>query len=48
MHLEHCNKMAEAGTRLAHLDGGVPQGRVTVDRIDEYNPRPSARGSSSR
>ena len=37
MHLEHCNKMAEAGTRLAHLDGGVPQGRVTVDRIDEYN-----------
>ena len=37
MHLEHCNKMAEAGTSLAHLDGGVPQGRVTVDRIDEYN-----------
>ena len=29
MHLEHCNKMAEAGTRLAHLDGGVPQGRVS-------------------
>lgn len=37
MHLEHCNKMAEAGTRLAHLDGGVPQGRVLVERIDEYN-----------
>lgn len=36
MHLEHCNRMAEAGTRLAHLDGGVPQGRVIMARIDEY------------
>ncbi|HIZ85836.1 MAG TPA: glucose-6-phosphate isomerase [Candidatus Coprenecus stercoravium] len=37
MRLEHCNKMAEAGTRLAHMDGGVPNNRISVDRIDEYN-----------
>ena len=36
-HLEHCNRMAETGTRLAHEDGGVPNGRVTVERIDEFN-----------
>ena len=35
-HLEHCNRMAETGTRLAHEDGGVPNGRVTVERIDEF------------
>ena len=35
--LEHCNKMAELGTRLAHIDGGVPNMRIEIDRIDEYN-----------
>lgn len=35
--LEHCNKMAEIGTRLAHIDGGVPNMRIEIDRIDEYN-----------
>lgn len=35
-HLEHCNRMAEAGTRLAHIDGGVPNNRISVERIDEY------------
>lgn len=37
MHLEHCNRMAEAGTRLAHIDGGVPNLRISIDRIDEFN-----------
>ena len=37
MHLEHCNKMAEAGTRLAHVDGGVPNNRIVIERIDEFN-----------
>lgn len=36
-HLEECNKMAELGTRLAHLDGGVPNLRVEMDKIDAYN-----------
>ena len=34
---EHCNAMAELGTRLAHMDGGVPQLQVSVERINEYN-----------
>ena len=29
--------MAELGTKLAHIDGGVPQLGVTVEKIDEYN-----------
>jgi len=36
-HLDECNKMAELGTRLAHIDGGVPNLQVEMDRIDEYN-----------
>lgn len=36
-HLDECNKMAEIGTRLAHIDGGVPNLRVEMERIDEYN-----------
>ena len=24
-HVEHCNAMAALGTKLAHIDGGVPQ-----------------------
>ncbi|MGN1212365.1 MAG: glucose-6-phosphate isomerase [Candidatus Cryptobacteroides sp.] len=36
-HVEECNAMAELGTKLAHIDGGVPQLSVTVERIDEYN-----------
>lgn len=30
------NKMAELGTRLAHVDGGVPNIRVSVPKLDEY------------
>ena len=34
-HVEHCNKMAQLGTKLAHIDGGVPQMEITVERLDE-------------
>ncbi len=36
-HVEHCNEKAMLGTRLAHIDGGVPQIEVSVEKIDEYN-----------
>ena len=36
-HVEHCNAMAALGTKLAHIDGGVPQIEVSVEKIDEYN-----------
>ena len=36
-HVEECNAMAELGTKLAHMDGGVPQLSVSVERIDEFN-----------
>ena len=36
-HVEECNAMAELGTKLAHIDGGVPQLSVSIERIDEYN-----------
>ena len=36
-HVEHCNKMAQLGTQLAHIDGGVPQMEVCVERLDEAN-----------
>ena len=34
-HVEECNAMAELGTKLAHIDGGVPQLNVSIERIDE-------------
>jgi len=36
-HVEHCNHMAELGTVLAHIDGGVPQMSINFDKIDAYN-----------
>ena len=36
-HVEHCNHMAELGTRLAHIDGGVPQIEVSFEKVDAYN-----------
>ena len=36
-HVEHCNAMAQLGTKLAHIDGGVPQLEVSVERIDAFN-----------
>ena len=35
--VEHCNAMAQLGTKLAHIDGGVPQIEVSVERINEEN-----------
>lgn len=35
--VEECNAMAELGTKLAHIDGGVPQLNVSIGKIDEYN-----------
>lgn len=31
--VEYCNRMAYLGTKLAHIDGGVPQIVISVDRI---------------
>ena len=36
-HVEHCNHMAELGTVLAHIDGGVPQMSVNLERVDAFN-----------
>lgn len=36
-HVEHCNAMAQLGTKLAHIDGGVPQLEVSIERIDAFN-----------
>jgi glucose-6-phosphate isomerase len=35
-HIDEVNKMAELGTRLAHVDGGVPNIRITIPKLDEY------------
>ena len=34
-HIDHVNKMAELGTILAHLDGGVPNLRFSIPAITE-------------
>ena len=36
-HVEHCNHMAELGTVLAHIDGGVPQIQVAFEKVDAFN-----------
>ena len=35
--VDEVNKMAELGTQLAHVDGGVPNLRIELERLDEYN-----------
>ena len=35
--VDEVNKMAELGTQLAHVDGGVPNMRITIPTLDEYN-----------
>lgn len=35
--IDECNKMAELGTRIAHVDGGVPNMRIILPEINEYN-----------
>ncbi len=34
--VDEVNKMAELGTQLAHVDGGVPNLRVVMPQLDEY------------
>ncbi len=35
--VDEVNKMAELGTRLAHVDGGVPNILIEINKVDEYN-----------
>ena len=35
--VDEVNKMAELGTQLAHVDGGVPNMRVVLPELTEYN-----------
>ena len=34
--VDEVNKMAELGTRLAHVDGGVPNIRVNIPKLNEF------------
>lgn len=34
--VDEVNKMAELGTRIAHVDGGVPNMRITVPAVNEF------------
>jgi glucose-6-phosphate isomerase len=34
--IDEVNKMAELGTALAHVDGGVPNIRITIPKLNEY------------
>lgn len=34
--VDEVNKMAELGTRLAHVDGGVPNLRIVLPQLNEY------------
>ena len=36
-HVEHCNRMAQLGTKMAHIDGGVPNLDIRIDKLDEYH-----------
>lgn len=35
-HIDHVNKMAELGTALAHVDGQVPNIRISIPELSEY------------
>ncbi|MEG2573086.1 MAG: glucose-6-phosphate isomerase [Bacteroides sp.] len=35
-HVDEVNKMAELGTQIAHVDGGVPNLRISVPELNEY------------
>lgn len=35
--IDEVNKNAELGTQLAHVDGGVPNLRLVIDRLDAYH-----------
>ena len=35
--IDEVNKMAELGTQLAHVDGGVPNLKISIAKLDEYH-----------
>ena len=35
--VDTCNAMARQATKLAHIDGGVPQIEISIERVDEKN-----------
>ncbi|MCC8132493.1 MAG: glucose-6-phosphate isomerase [Tannerellaceae bacterium] len=35
-HVDEVNKMAELGTQLAHVDGGVPNIKITIPEVSAY------------
>ena len=35
-HVDEVNKMAELGTQLAHVDGGVPNIRISIPQLNTY------------
>lgn len=35
-HVEECNKMAELGTRQAHIEGGVPNMSIILNKLNEF------------
>ncbi|MBQ7631660.1 MAG: glucose-6-phosphate isomerase [Paludibacteraceae bacterium] len=35
--VDEVNKMAELGTQLAHVDGGVPNIHISFEKLDEFN-----------
>ncbi len=35
-HVDEVNKMAELGTQLAHVDGGVPNIRISIPQLNAY------------
>lgn len=35
--IDEVNKMAELGTKMAHVDGGVPNMRIEIESVNEYN-----------
>jgi glucose-6-phosphate isomerase len=34
--VDYINKMAELGTSIAHVDGGVPNIRINIPQLNEY------------
>ncbi len=34
--IDEVNKMAELGTKIAHVDGGVPNMRIEINKLDEH------------
>ncbi|MDE5956722.1 MAG: glucose-6-phosphate isomerase [Muribaculaceae bacterium] len=34
--VDEVNKMAELGTKIAHVEGGVPNMRIEISKLDEY------------